>query len=507
MLYNRDISKPWRSGNICVKTHYGIWGASFFNSEPFDNSRLEWAIYRSKAWLSAAAEDRLFSDGDPFEFPDMPTKKTPTVGFLETEHNFEHFWSKTDLKNGTVRFKKFRNNIRILAVQGFREENTLNAYDWGYELERYNDEKALTEGLWFLLPKIPASYPWQIPSTWKELFSICSEMEIDLKQWIDHQLIDRRLFNHVTKLLLGFPVSENIGSHPTRLHWFCIELPKNEKRLNGFREGTKSYYQTKVKIEFVPTKKIQWMLTENWAKDQLTTRGNVSPDLQSKKILIIGCGAVGSNVSELLVRLGCSELTLVDKDIFSSGNASRHTLTMNSVNQNKSEELAKRLNTIFPTCRINFFNKTFIDLINSNPNFIEEFDVIMDLTAEDSVFKECADIVGETRKIFVSISLGLEAKRLFCYIERGTTKNSYFQFKEQLDPWLNKQKAENPNIEFPLEGIGCWHPVFPARLDDIMGVLAPSIRIIENFLGVDSNRQFVVIERQQNGDVKILYND
>ena len=358
MLYNRNISKPWRTGNICVKTHYGIWGESFFNTEPFDISRIEWAIHRSKAWLMAAAENRLFSEGDPFEFPDMPTKKLPTVGFLETEENLTSFWNKTTLKNGIVRIKKFQNNDRIIAVLGFKEKNTLITYDWGHEVEGFKDEKALSEGLWYLLPKIPVLPPWQIPETWEELFSCCQAMGVDLEQWIHHQLIERKLFNRVTKLLLGFPVSDYIGSQPTRLHWFCLDLFKNDIKLNGFRDNSRELYVIKVKIELNPIKKIQWMLTENLANDQLTTRGNVSLDLQSKNNLIIGCGAIGSQITELLVRLGCTRLTLVDNDTFSPGNAARHTLTFNSTNLFKSEELAKRLNSIFPTCKIEFVKQS-----------------------------------------------------------------------------------------------------------------------------------------------------
>ncbi len=507
MNYNKDISKPWRKGNICVKTNYGLWGEAFFNSEPFDNFRLEWAIYRSIAWIHAAAENRLFAPGEPFEFPDMPNKNPiPTLGFLESEKSFK-FWASTTLKNGKVRIKKFEKNNRLIGLFGFYEKSNLHVYEWGNVLEGIKDEKAFSDELWYLLPSIPVLFPWQVPQTWEELFSCCLEMGVDLDRWLRSQLIENKLFNKVEKLLLGFPIPDRINSDNIRIHWFCIKLPVSKNKLKGFREGSKLQYQTMLKIEMNPKKKIQWMHTENLAKDQLTTRGNVSQDLQSKKILIIGCGAIGSQISELLVRLGCSQLTLVDDDIFSPGNSSRHTLTLDNVNYFKSEELAKRLNSIFPTSRINYETLKFRDVIEKQSNFMDDFDMILDLTAEDEVFQYSTELLDKKDSLFISLSLGLNATRLFCYFDKLPGKESISSFKNKLSPWIQKQKEENPNLEFPLEGIGCWHPIFPARLDDILGLLAPVIRIIENFLQGGEDQQFIVIERQQSGEIKIIDND
>jgi len=49
-----------------------------------------------------------------------------------------------------------------------------------------------------------------------------------------------------------------------------------------------------------------------------------------------------------------------------------------------------------------------------------------------------------------------------------------------MEPWRNKQVLENPSLEWPREGIGCWHPIFPGRIDDIWMMGSIVVRIIES---------------------------
>ena len=69
-------------------------------------------------------------------------------------------------------------------------------------------------------------------------------------------------------------------------------------------------------------------------------------------------------------------------------------------------------------------------------------------------------------KLFVSVSIGLKAHRLFLFAAQG----EYFphaDFMNAITPWLKRELKEFKGLELPREGIGCWHPVFPARSDDI----------------------------------------
>ncbi|MGG1968208.1 ThiF family adenylyltransferase [Enterobacter hormaechei] len=66
------------------------------------------------------------------------------------------------------------------------------------------------------------------------------------------------------------------------------------------------------------------MRTQNWAADQLRTRGEAANDIRSKKVLIIGAGSLGSMIAENLMRIGVVSLGILDADLLQTGNLSRH---------------------------------------------------------------------------------------------------------------------------------------------------------------------------------------
>ena len=48
-----------------------------------------------------------------------------------------------------------------------------------------------------------------------------------------------------------------------------------------------------------------------------------------------------------------------------------------------------------------------------------------------------------------------------------------------MQPWLHMQIGEAEGIDVPREGIGCWHSVFPARVDDVWLLGAAAVKWIE----------------------------
>ena len=69
---------------------------------------------------------------------------------------------------------------------------------------------------------------------------------------------------------------------------------------------------------------VEWSYSQNWNQNQILNRGMFKRRVIRKKYAIIGAGAIGSMVSELLVRSGVWKLLIMDGDILSVGNLSRH---------------------------------------------------------------------------------------------------------------------------------------------------------------------------------------
>ena len=74
-------------------------------------------------------------------------------------------------------------------------------------------------------------------------------------------------------------------------------------------------------------------------------------------------------------------------------------------------------------------------------------------------------------------------------------------FSETLEPWLQREREESSGIELPREGIGCWHPVFPARADDIWMMAGIAAKYIESsvVIGVAEPTLTVFEQQFENG--------
>lgn len=106
--------------------------------------------------------------------------------------------------------------------------------------------------------------------------------------------------------------------------------------------------------------------------------------LMSKSILLIGAGAIGGHLADLLVRsgagLGGGKLTIIDKDQLGVGNIGRHKLGFESLYSYKSEALAKQLGISFPTADIAPVNKDVKDY-----PLTDGYDLVINATGEQSL--------------------------------------------------------------------------------------------------------------------------
>ena len=71
--------------------------------------------------------------------------------------------------------------------------------------------------------------------------------------------------------------------------------------------------------------------------------------LQEKKVLLLGCGAVGGYALEQMVRCGIKKFVLVDFDVFELSNLNRQILcTLTTLGRSKVDVASERLLQINP---------------------------------------------------------------------------------------------------------------------------------------------------------------
>ena len=74
----------------------------------------------------------------------------------------------------------------------------------------------------------------------------------------------------------------------------------------------------------------------------------LQPDKVRDRIHIIGCGAIGSTVGELLAKAGFTKITLYDFDHVESHNIANQMYTENDIGKERVEALAERMTAINP---------------------------------------------------------------------------------------------------------------------------------------------------------------
>ena len=89
----------------------------------------------------------------------------------------------------------------------------------------------------------------------------------------------------------------------------------------------------------------------------LDREGHKSQELiSSKKVVILGCGSIGSQISEILLRAGVLNFSLVDHKLISKSNVETHLYARKSdVGQAKTQVLKKYLERINSSSKINCF--------------------------------------------------------------------------------------------------------------------------------------------------------
>lgn len=100
--------------------------------------------------------------------------------------------------------------------------------------------------------------------------------------------------------------------------------------------------------------------------------------IQSKKILVIGLGGVGSYVVESLIRSGIINITIVDNDIIDITNLNRQLMTnINNVGKYKTVELKKRIKSINKECKVRSEN-VFVTEENISSIVTSDYDYVVD---------------------------------------------------------------------------------------------------------------------------------
>ncbi len=475
--------RPWRKGRICVTTPSRILGRLSRSDEPgTPEARLSWHIERALVWLECASVDELRLSGDLYEIPDFPLGQDSHFAFSE-DISALNLLTQSGHRAGVAELVRYtRPSGDTLIVRRFQSKQgqELRRIPWGAAIPPLAPGQT-ERALWLLLQSEPLVGPWQVPVTFAELRDALASQGVSFDDLV--LPLCNRIRNRSSHLLLvGFPIPEIIGGPATQLHWQAMRLPRLAQGPRaGFRANEIGWRDADRRTTFTPDNRADWVASDNWSEANAHARGRFAEHLLAKKTLLIGAGALGSAVAEMLVRGGARHMVICDGDTFEHGNLSRHTLTMRDEHSSKAASLAARLTTASAHARVDAVHAVFPDLTAEQQASISDCDLILDCTAEEDVLSgiEAYGWVEDT--YIVSMAFGWHLHRLYVVgaPAREFTRSAVTGL---LGPLVQEDLANHGTEDLLREGPGCWHPVFPGRIDDAWMMAAMGVKELERLV-------------------------
>jgi hypothetical protein len=324
--------------------------------------KFDFLIDRKKVSLSLDFQNRANWTTPPiFTLLTRPMPALDHVGhsgqICTTDHQGENFQG---YKHGALISLFLRKTINILE-QSFNNLNLNNRSSLYNELEGYlGNIQNIGDNLILHCNPLTVTqlYGWLKKSP-KGNHQVLEQIDDGNNTYTNHSQLTKV---KVHKVLLDdayiFPIP-NIGDHFTEYDFLkIINSLSDEKKQSLLKQGNHyvllgipnghgfaylviSYaiwYSFKEKVSF---NSFEASLTQRAWVDYLLNR--TGQEQKSRHIVIIGCGALGSKIAEILAQTGINQFSLIDPEFLKTDNIYRHALGLQYINTYKSISLAKKL--------------------------------------------------------------------------------------------------------------------------------------------------------------------
>jgi molybdopterin/thiamine biosynthesis adenylyltransferase len=297
-------------------------------------------------WLCDAAAGKLIKDNDPFE---------PLIasGSLPVEIN-----SKEAQQNCAKHEGSWRTYSEILPVQNRTHFRFRVSGKGDVPTQVWYQEQEQVE-LWL-----------DPPSDVEELLNMAKKVGFDsdrIRYWIERgkkQLL----------LVFGIKRPREVLGRLNPEEWIAFFLT---------RDKAKERCKWKISTHFV---------LESFNKEIAAVTSGF--ENKQKNVLIIGAGAIGSEIAESLVRSGTVKLTIIDNDSLRPHNLARHTLDARDLGEFKSESVAAKLNSMFSVVLCKPITRDFLAITTEEAKeIIKDNDLVINASASLAVQSRLSEVM------------------------------------------------------------------------------------------------------------------
>lgn len=222
-------------------------------------------------------------------------------------------------------------------------------------------------------------------------------------------------------------------------------------------------------------------------KEMFFGRGALCPILAGKHIALVGLGAIGSIVADVLTHSGIQYIGLWDGDIVEPGNICRSSYQLRDLGQSKVDAIKTKIQSINPFVNIseviphgywsydanfsNYVNGTFYGNVNYNNQEeavkqLDNFDLIIDCTGSNEMLHFLSYAASNID--IISMCITNHANDLLCITNKD---GNPFELRKA---YMSRIEQDTKN--FYIEGEGCYSPTFLANNCDIASLVNLALR-------------------------------
>ena len=225
--------------------------------------------------------------------------------------------------------------------------------------------------------------------------------------------------------------------------------------------------------------------TQIITQDMFFGRGRFSKRLDSKRVALVGLGAIGSMVASSLAHCGVSKIGLWDFDIVEPGNVCRSAYTIKNIGKSKVHAIDSIIRSINPFVETRtygnwleydvntkeFIGTSFYANVNYNSQEdaskeLEGYDLVIDCTGSNEMLHFLSYAASNAE--IISMCITNHANDLLCITNKD---GNPFELRKA---YLSRIEQDTKN--FYIEGEGCYSPTFLANNCDIASLVNLALR-------------------------------
>lgn len=481
-----NISIIFRNEDYIGLNHINLDGSVCFHPDKDDDfdRKFLYELKCLKQWIREYYIFKKEDDNYAYLIHTTESNRIDKLYFTNTHNNFKKdtfgtfsFSIFTDEKIGKKKFP-----VKKIFRLGFEDGKKDT---WSKTFIGELKSKTCKKGLYYFIEEEPLrknNIGRKGIESWDELKDYLSDEFIEhLYKGLKREFNKNYYHDNSLFFLLGYKIP---NSETYEEHWDLIRISKKSipieyKRIskNDIHHNANKKFEHNLKIN-----KINWSTTENIDYNRFFGRGKLDKKITNSNVLIIGCGALGSSLAEILVRGGAKNIIVEDFDTVKGGNLCRANFDLDDMIFYKTTGLRKKLQSISPFVNLDSISEKLnnYDLKIVGDYFNKNIDIIFDCSTDTEVtyIIDKLNFKGET----FSLAITNNAKSFVSITGSNLTKQAKTIF--------DLVKNEPPSY---FEGAGCGYPTFEANYNDINALLNVGLKVINNNYSKDNvNESFII---------------